>query len=685
MSERLQVGEVVAGYQLTALLGRGGMGEVFAAQHVETGAEYALKVLLPGSPPLECTRFSREGEAMARLTHRAILQVHSLVGTPSQPIMVLSLAEGGSLADRLKGAPFEAEETIALVAELGRGLAHAHAAGIIHRDLKPGNVLFDAGGLPKLADFGLARLKDRSRLTETGTLMGTPAYMAPEQVRGEGATSACDVYALGGILFRCLAGRVPFDGSANTFALLRRILDEVPPRLQTLIEVPAALDELCARCLAKDPGERPSASEVTAALEGLNAPQEPARLSAPLGKRLALAVGSLVVLGAIAGGVASSLEPEGSASTPIRSAPTARESQSPPTPTHSPVVLGVAEAMSTFAQAHGLPPVSSAYVDSSATQLYRRLTQLQKSSWGSEEAYAVARALAERGHLKGLLLAGKHSPDYDRQMALARLARDLGSTDALELLKIDPMEAAKGKVSSAVSDAHDYLRHASRLDRHPDTLLKDVGKPVPDRSPASAWIQVWEDSYSDTLSPEWSAARVSLKRDPRSAVVAYLVLLRRESPPAARRQLALELTRAAELAWIPGLVKSLDRATTGWCAGGYPLPKPPSDWSPAKAAELAEEVFAEVRWARGYLLAAGLEWLAAGGGASPSSTQAYLKQALQLQADFGLALAQRREWAPVGEDPRLAVEEYRLLLALEGPKYWRAKLEEAEAKLLEVR
>ena len=177
----------VSGYEIEAVLGRGGMGIVYKARDLRLNRPIALKMLLTGAfaSAAERERFLREAEAEAGLGHPHIVQVHQVGDHEGRPYFTMEYVDGGSLAQQLQGTPQRARQAAALVATLAQAVHAAHQRGIIHRDLKPANVLLTADGTPKIADFGLAgRLEGTAGLTQTGVPMGTPSYMAPEQARG---------------------------------------------------------------------------------------------------------------------------------------------------------------------------------------------------------------------------------------------------------------------------------------------------------------------------------------------------------------------------------------------------------------------------------------------------------------------------------------------------------------------
>ncbi len=251
----------VPGYDVLALLGEGGMGAVWKARHTNLNRLVALKMVLgdhrAGSKDL--IRFLAEAEAVAAVRHPHVVQVYDYGEAHGRPFLAMEYLPGGSLADRLRRdgrlAPKAAAE---LVGTLAGAVQAAHDLGIVHRDLKPGNVLFDDGGTPKVTDFGLAKRTGGGDLTSTQAVMGTPAYMAPEQARGQTrfVGPQADVYSLGVILYECLTGTKPFQAS-DQIALLRRVVEEEPERPGRRVRrVPRDVELICLKCLAKDPAER---------------------------------------------------------------------------------------------------------------------------------------------------------------------------------------------------------------------------------------------------------------------------------------------------------------------------------------------------------------------------------------------------------------------------------------------
>jgi eukaryotic-like serine/threonine-protein kinase len=247
------------GYRLKREIGRGAMGVVFEAEQLDLRRAVAVKLLHPGDPlgPERLSRFRAEGEAAARLSHPNVVEIHATGDVAGRPYLVMELVGGGNLAARLANAPLPPADAARLVATLARAIDHAHRSGVLHRDLKPANVLLTADGTPKVTDFGLAKLLDAgSDATGTGAVLGTPAYMAPEQAAGRPATPAADVYALGAVLYECLTGGPPFRAATALATLdLVRAADPVPPR-RLNPAVPRDLETVCLACLRKDPARR---------------------------------------------------------------------------------------------------------------------------------------------------------------------------------------------------------------------------------------------------------------------------------------------------------------------------------------------------------------------------------------------------------------------------------------------
>ncbi|MFT3768944.1 MAG: protein kinase [Minicystis sp.] len=246
----------------------GGMGAVYRAEDRETGAAVALKVLRGAAPPEDEARFEREALVLAGLTHPGIVR-HVAHGVTAEgtPYLAMEWIEGEDLAERLRRGPLAVDEATALGLGVARALGAAHARGVVHRDLKPSNILLGGGSCAevKIVDFGIAAFTGAYSDTMSGAVLGTPAYVAPERAKGDGDRDPrVDVFALGAILHECLTGKVLFEG-AHLMAVLAKIVFEEAPRLRDLgHDVPAALDALIARLLAKDPAARPADGEAVA-------------------------------------------------------------------------------------------------------------------------------------------------------------------------------------------------------------------------------------------------------------------------------------------------------------------------------------------------------------------------------------------------------------------------------------
>jgi WD40 repeat protein/serine/threonine protein kinase len=246
----------VPGYEIVRELGRGGMGVAYLARHLGLKRSVALKMLLHAQVvgSTAAARFLAEAETLAALRHPNIVPIYDRGEHNGLSYFAMEYCDGGSLADRITESPLLPDQAARTVEQLARAVALAHDRGILHRDLKPGNVLFSDDGTPKISDFGLAKRLDSTdmeRLTQTGAVIGTPSYMAPEQAEGKPAGISADVYALGAILYRLLAGRPPFVAASTTSTLQLVVkADPVSPR-QLNPAVPRDLETICLKCLSK--------------------------------------------------------------------------------------------------------------------------------------------------------------------------------------------------------------------------------------------------------------------------------------------------------------------------------------------------------------------------------------------------------------------------------------------------
>ena len=284
----VQIGQQLSSYQITSLLGEGGMGEVYRARDLKLKREVAIKIL-----PAEfsrdsdrVSRFQREAEVLASLNHPNIAVIYDLQETAKSRFLVLELVEGETLADRIARGPIPVQEALDIAKNICEALEAAHEKGIIHRDLKPANVKITPDGKVKVLDFGLAKTlagesarADLSQSPKEGQILGTPAYMSPEQVRGQGVDKRTDIWAFGAVLYEMLTGQRLFAGATAS-----DVLAEVLTKDPDLDRVPAKARKLLRRCLDKDPRQRlRDIGEARFLLEGdtpeLRTAHSPSRLS----------------------------------------------------------------------------------------------------------------------------------------------------------------------------------------------------------------------------------------------------------------------------------------------------------------------------------------------------------------------------------------------------------------------
>lgn len=306
----LQPGSVLGPYQIVAELGRGAMGAVFRARHLQAQREVALKVILRAENARSVQRFVREAQVVASLDHPGIVRVLEAGAFGGLPCIAYELVEGGQTLQEAFASHLLIER-VELVLQVAEALAHVHAAGLIHRDIKPGNVLLDRGQA-RLTDFGLVGGEDLERLTKTGGLVGTPGYMAPEQIecQREAIGPHSDVWALGVLLYEALTLSLPFEGATAVEVMVRaRHSAPTPPSTASAEPMPNGAEVVCLRALEKDPAQRyPSAAEfheaLSAVLDGTF--QRPSRLGLAAG----LVAAALILLGGLAFALTRGRAPE---------------------------------------------------------------------------------------------------------------------------------------------------------------------------------------------------------------------------------------------------------------------------------------------------------------------------------------------------------------------------------------
>ena len=293
-------GRTFSHYQVLRRIGSGGVGWVYEAEDPRLGRRVALKILQPWSrfDGKARERFEQEARAASSLAHTNTCTVFEFDEFDGHPYLTMELVDGSSLQETVNAGPVDPEIAAAIVHQMAKGLAHAHARGVVHRDIKPGNVLVDGDGQVKIADFGLARTVDAATVTQTGTTVGTVAYMSPEQATGGAVGATSDIWSLGIVYFELLMGKRPFQGEYAS-AVLYQIVHGHPERMEELrSRFGNETADLIAACLSRSPDERPSASAVAARLT----PSEPSESvdRGLVGRRpLILSLGAAALLAAI--------------------------------------------------------------------------------------------------------------------------------------------------------------------------------------------------------------------------------------------------------------------------------------------------------------------------------------------------------------------------------------------------
>ena len=284
--------ETIGRYQIKKELGRGGMATVYRAYDPSFERDVAVKVLPQAflHDELFRARFEREAKTVAALEHSAIVPVYDFGEESGQPYIVMRMMSGGDLSDKLKDGPLSVEEAAEIVINLTSALEAAHSRGIVHRDLKPGNILFDSYGNALLSDFGIARLTQGSQTLTGENIIGTPAYMSPEQVQGDKELDGrSDLYALGILFYQMLVGDTPYQATTPAKVMMKHVLEPVPSLAQIKPDLSPLMENWLQRALAKDPDERfATAGEMSEALQSaIQGRQHPTLVNVPDGTKLA--------------------------------------------------------------------------------------------------------------------------------------------------------------------------------------------------------------------------------------------------------------------------------------------------------------------------------------------------------------------------------------------------------------
>ena len=264
------IGQKFGPYEVTGTIGEGGMAVVYKGYQQSLNRYVAIKVLRAELARDQefVERFRREALAVADLSHANILHVYDAGYAHGVYYIVMAYVDGGSLKDLIAQGPIEMEYAIAIVAQVADALHHGHQRGIIHRDVKPSNILISRDGRPLLTDFGIAKaLHETTGLTRTGTSIGTPEYMAPEQIQGQPVDARTDIYALGIVLYEMLAGWAPFSSTTPVATLYKQVNESPPPLRQVNIGVSTWVQDIVLKAMEKNPWDRyQKASEMAAAL-----------------------------------------------------------------------------------------------------------------------------------------------------------------------------------------------------------------------------------------------------------------------------------------------------------------------------------------------------------------------------------------------------------------------------------
>jgi serine/threonine-protein kinase len=286
----MTVGTLAAGrYRVDSTLGLGGMAAVYLAHDSELDRPVAVKVLAEhlGNDEAFRQRFLREARMAAKLSHPNIVHVYDQGEENGQPFIVMEYVDGPTLGEELKRVgPLSPARVVDLALQICGGLEHAHASGLVHRDIKPGNLLLRKEGTVKIADFGIARAAQATKLTQIGSVLGTAAYLAPEQAAAEPVTAAADIYSLGCVLFELLTGRTPYLFDSLPELVVKQREEPITPISELRRDVPPELEAAVMHCLARAPEYRPASAAELAQELAAGSPEPPTEpLPQPSGVR----------------------------------------------------------------------------------------------------------------------------------------------------------------------------------------------------------------------------------------------------------------------------------------------------------------------------------------------------------------------------------------------------------------
>jgi serine/threonine-protein kinase len=266
------IGQKLSHYRFTERICEGGMGTVYKAEDFALKRTVAIKMIKPShqDPQVSAKRFLREAQAISQLVHPNVVTIHEIIQKGDANFLIMQYIEGESLRRRLDRGPIQPEVAFRVAADIAAGLDAAHQIGVVHRDVKPENIMIEPSGRSVVLDFGIARLVDRSTLTRKGRIVGTLPYMAPESVSGKPVDARSDVYSLAVVLYEMLTGKVPLDDKEEA-ALFFKIMNVPPDPVSVRMPgLPAGVDRILGRALAKDPDARQgTAAEMLRDLETL--------------------------------------------------------------------------------------------------------------------------------------------------------------------------------------------------------------------------------------------------------------------------------------------------------------------------------------------------------------------------------------------------------------------------------